>query len=317
MGQVIAVDFGGPDPLLSKRELSKHPEVRRSPRWIEQRVGEGMPSQLIDGKRMFQLGEVIDWLAERGRTRRATPTEPDAALVERLERWRESAADGGPPSTVLKYEALKRIAATQPQSIAALRAVKGVGPSFLARHGASLAALLGIEAGVEPVPSAPLEPPTTRAGEKTGESPPCQASGDEGSQHLGQGRFQRSSSARESRDLSTPGLATSAAARLLGTTANTLRSWERRYGFPKPSRTEGGQRRYGMATIEALRDALGETDGEIGGAVELALKRLTDAKATAKAAGKDEARIEALERRVAELERRLQQQDHSEPPPAA
>ena len=137
MGQVVAVDFGGPDPLLSKRQIARHPEVRRSPRWIEQRVGEGMPSQLIDGKRMFQLGEVIDWLAERGRTRRATPTEPDAALVERLERWRESAADGGPPSTVLKYEALKRIAATQPQSIAALRAVKGVGPSFLARHGAS------------------------------------------------------------------------------------------------------------------------------------------------------------------------------------
>ena len=33
----------------------------------------------------------------------------------------------------------------------------------------------------------------------------------------------------------------------------TIRSWERRYGFPDPSRTSGRHRRYSLAEISQLR----------------------------------------------------------------
>ncbi|WP_320668887.1 MerR family DNA-binding transcriptional regulator [Patulibacter defluvii] len=52
---------------------------------------------------------------------------------------------------------------------------------------------------------------------------------------------------------------TTAAAELLGVSASTLRSWERRYGFPTPQRTDGGHRQYELNEIDALRDALGRT----------------------------------------------------------
>ncbi|EHN11647.1 transcriptional regulator MerR family [Patulibacter medicamentivorans] len=52
---------------------------------------------------------------------------------------------------------------------------------------------------------------------------------------------------------------TTAAAELLGVSASTLRSWERRYGFPTPQRTDGGHRQYELGEIDALRDALGRT----------------------------------------------------------
>lgn len=51
-------------------------------------------------------------------------------------------------------------------------------------------------------------------------------------------------------------LRTTEAARLLGISPNTLRSWERRFGYPKPLRSSGGHRAYTYAEITALRDAL-------------------------------------------------------------
>lgn len=48
-------------------------------------------------------------------------------------------------------------------------------------------------------------------------------------------------------------------ARLVGVPATTIRSWERRYGWPRPARTIGGHRRYSPAAIEqvrALRDEI-------------------------------------------------------------
>ena len=39
----------------------------------------------------------------------------------------------------------------------------------------------------------------------------------------------------------------------LGLPIPTSRSWERRYGFPEPDRTEGKHRRYSAEQIEALR----------------------------------------------------------------
>lgn len=40
----------------------------------------------------------------------------------------------------------------------------------------------------------------------------------------------------------------------LGIPVPTIRSWERRYGFPAPTRTRGRHRRYGEQEIEQLRD---------------------------------------------------------------
>ena len=65
---------------------------------------------------------------------------------------------------------------------------------------------------------------------------------------------------------------TNAAATMLGVSANTLRSWERRYGFPRPHRTAGGQRQYELHEVQALSQALAETHN-VSSAVELAHRR--------------------------------------------
>ncbi len=43
-----------------------------------------------------------------------------------------------------------------------------------------------------------------------------------------------------------------AVSRATGVPANTLRTWERRYGFPRPLRTEGGQRLYPASIVPHL-----------------------------------------------------------------
>lgn len=65
---------------------------------------------------------------------------------------------------------------------------------------------------------------------------------------------------------------TNAAASMLGVSANTLRSWERRYGHPLPRRTDGGHRIFELAEIEALREALCQT-GDAGAAIAIARER--------------------------------------------
>lgn len=69
-----------------------------------------------------------------------------------------------------------------------------------------------------------------------------------------------------------PGIRTNAAAEVLGVSPNTLRSWERRYGFPTPRRTPGNHRNYELVELQTLRDALAET-GNISSAIELARQR--------------------------------------------
>jgi MerR family transcriptional regulator, light-induced transcriptional regulator len=68
------------------------------------------------------------------------------------------------------------------------------------------------------------------------------------------------------------GIRTNAAAEILGVSPNTLRSWERRFGYPKPRRTQGGHRQYDLAELEALRRALLETHN-ISSAIEVARQR--------------------------------------------
>jgi DNA-binding transcriptional MerR regulator len=68
------------------------------------------------------------------------------------------------------------------------------------------------------------------------------------------------------------GIRTNAAAVMLGVSPNTLRSWERRYGFPSPQRSPGGHRQYALAEIEALRMTMAETHN-VSSAVSLARER--------------------------------------------
>ena len=59
---------------------------------------------------------------------------------------------------------------------------------------------------------------------------------------------------------------------MLGVSPSTLRTWERRLGYPKPQRTVGNHRQYELTQIEALREALRETSN-ISSAVALAQRR--------------------------------------------
>lgn len=68
------------------------------------------------------------------------------------------------------------------------------------------------------------------------------------------------------------GIRTNAAAVMLGISPNTLRSWERRYGFPRPHRSAGGHRQYSLSEIEALRLTLAETHN-VSSAISLARER--------------------------------------------
>jgi MerR family transcriptional regulator, light-induced transcriptional regulator len=65
---------------------------------------------------------------------------------------------------------------------------------------------------------------------------------------------------------------TNAAAAMLGVSPNTLRSWERRLGYPSPRRSEGGHRQFELSEIEALRQALAETNN-ISSAISIARER--------------------------------------------
>ena len=65
---------------------------------------------------------------------------------------------------------------------------------------------------------------------------------------------------------------TNAAAAMLGVSANTLRSWERRFGFPEPRRTAGGHRQFDLGQIEALRSAFEETHN-VSSAIAIARER--------------------------------------------
>ncbi len=68
------------------------------------------------------------------------------------------------------------------------------------------------------------------------------------------------------------GIRINAAAEMLGVSTSTLRSWERRLGYPHPRRTPGNHRIYELDEVEALREALRETHN-ISSAVEVARQR--------------------------------------------
>lgn len=67
---------------------------------------------------------------------------------------------------------------------------------------------------------------------------------------------------------------TNAAAAMIGVSPSTLRSWERRFGFPQPRRSEGGHRQFDLGEIEALRAAFEETQN-VSSAISIARERGT------------------------------------------
>jgi DNA-binding transcriptional MerR regulator len=77
------------------------------------------------------------------------------------------------------------------------------------------------------------------------------------------------------------GIRTNAAAVMLGVSANTLRSWERRYGYPDPHRSPGGHRLYDLEQIQALQTTLAETQN-VSSAVSLARQRGTGPSSSAR-----------------------------------
>jgi methanogenic corrinoid protein MtbC1 len=74
-------------------------------------------------------------------------------------------------------------------------------------------------------------------------------------------------------------LSIGALSRATGVPADTLRTWERRYGFPAAERTESGHRRYSLHTLERLRRVtraleLGHRPGTVLTASEAQLEQL-------------------------------------------
>ena len=62
-------------------------------------------------------------------------SEADAPLFEQLKAWRLKAAEGKPAYTVAHNTTLTAIAATRPTDERSLAAIRGIGPSFIAKHG--------------------------------------------------------------------------------------------------------------------------------------------------------------------------------------
>jgi RecQ family ATP-dependent DNA helicase len=114
----------------------------------------GDPTPGAPEGRCCDVDDVPDWLPEitvapaRGRavSKRALPADdgpPVAdAQLEPLKAWRRERADGKPAYTVATDATLREIVRRQPATNAQLLAIKGIGPSFVAKHAESLLALL-------------------------------------------------------------------------------------------------------------------------------------------------------------------------------
>jgi len=90
--------------------------------------------------------ETIAVRRPRGARKAATPpadlSAADATLFERLKEWRLGAADGKPAFTVAHNSTLEAVAANRPASNEALLAIKGIGPSFVAKFAPEVLALV-------------------------------------------------------------------------------------------------------------------------------------------------------------------------------
>jgi ATP-dependent DNA helicase RecQ len=83
--------------------------------------------------------------ARRAKAPAAPPpelTDADAPLFEALKAWRLEAADGKPAFTVAHNSTLSAIAATRPVDERSLEAIRGIGPSFIAKHAPEVLAIV-------------------------------------------------------------------------------------------------------------------------------------------------------------------------------
>jgi ATP-dependent DNA helicase RecQ len=88
--------------------------------------------------------------ADRRHAATATPVDPaDVGLLEALREWRLRASNGKPAYTVAHNSTLESIAALRPRSLTELTKIKGIGPTFVERHGENVLALVGREAPVD------------------------------------------------------------------------------------------------------------------------------------------------------------------------
>ena len=105
--------------------------------------------------RCCDICDGLDWLPDPetiavAPPRRAAKAAPppaelspaDAPLFERLKEWRLRAAEGKPAFTVAHNSTLQAIAAARPADEAALLAIRGVGPSFVAKHAGEVLAIV-------------------------------------------------------------------------------------------------------------------------------------------------------------------------------
>jgi ATP-dependent DNA helicase RecQ len=79
--------------------------------------------------------------AEPAESRSVDPA--NVALLNALREWRSQAADGKPAYTIAHNRTLETIAEVRPGSLDELARIKGVGPTFVERHGAEVLALVG------------------------------------------------------------------------------------------------------------------------------------------------------------------------------
>lgn len=85
-------------------------------------------------------------------------------------------------------------------------------------------------------------------------------------------------------DVPDGGVSISAVSLLLGIPVPTIRSWERRYAFPTPSRTHGSHRRYGIEEIgqlRSLRDEIAAGRSAADAVVEIRTLRSTESRGPA------------------------------------
>jgi superfamily II DNA helicase RecQ len=77
--------------------------------------------------------------SKRRRAPDAPPIDPaDLGLLETLRQWRVGASNGKPAYTVAHNSTLEAIATLRPRSLAELATIKGIGPTFVKRHGAEV-----------------------------------------------------------------------------------------------------------------------------------------------------------------------------------
>jgi|SRR5689334_413735 len=110
--------------------------------------------------RCCDVCDAVEWLpdpetvvvrrAPSAKQRAVTPpaelSDGDAALFDELKAWRLRAAAGKPAYTVAHNSTLAAIAAARPSDHASLEAIRGIGPSFVAKHADEVLELVSIRA---------------------------------------------------------------------------------------------------------------------------------------------------------------------------